>query len=193
MARPLKIDDYVVHRIAEFIHIADAIHDNEEVRSALSRRGIEVVRADGEVLIIDGPIETALDETAQAVGRFICGEVGGKHLKRELRPQILRQLADALERKSARKRKSGKADDIAKIRAAWWKAKTNLKGLYRGDNPTFKEVDSEYYRLTGCHLDRRALKAAGDCPVRPDAKGKKLPQPATKKKAHASRDKKNDS
>lgn len=100
------------------------------------------------------------------IGERLCD------LKPEVRPQILRQIADALEGKSARKRKSGKWDDVAKIREAWRRAKAKLKGLYRGDNPTFKEVAHEYRKLTGWQLDRRALKDA-DCPVRPDKAGRR--------------------
>jgi hypothetical protein len=139
MARPPKFQDYVVHRIAELIQMADGIHENEEARNAMARGRITFVTADESRVNIDRP-----DEIAQEVGRFICGDVGGKHLKPKYRPQILRQIADALERKSARKRKSGKADEIAKIRAAWRKAKAELKGLYRGDNPTFRARRSSW-------------------------------------------------
>jgi hypothetical protein len=59
-----------------------------------------------------------------------------------------------------------------KSREAWRRAKAKLKGLYRGDNPTFKEVAHEYRKLTGWQLDRRALKDA-DCPVRPDKAGRR--------------------
>jgi hypothetical protein len=171
--RPRKIDDYVVHRIAELIQMADGIHENKEVRKAMARGGITFHMADGSRTNID-----TVDEIAVWVGRIICGDVGGSHLKPEYRPQILRQLADALERKSARKRKSGKADDVAKIRTAWLKAKAKQKGLYRGEDPTFREVAEEYLRLTGYNLDRRALKNAGRS-VRVEAKSKKL-SPRTK-------------
>ena len=71
----------------------------------------------------------------------------------------MRQIADALEGKSAKKRKSGKGalanpiDEIEKTRKAWRKAKANLKGLYKGDNPTLKEADNEYHKLTGISTD----------------------------------------
>jgi len=55
-------------------------------------------------------------------------------------------------------------DDIAKIRVSWLKAKAAQKGLFRGGNPTFKEVAQQYYNLTGFPLDRRSLKAAGFSP-----------------------------
>jgi len=166
--RPRKIQDDLVHRITEFIQMADGINENEEVQNAMAHGGIRLIMADGSRVDID-----TLDEIAREVGRFICGDLGGVHLDPKYRPQILRQIADALERKSARKRKSGKSDDIAKIRAAWRKAKAALTGLYRGDNPTFAEVDEIYRRDNpGQHLDRRALKQVG-CPVRPDRRGPK--------------------
>jgi hypothetical protein len=168
MPRPKKVDNYVVHRIAELIHIADAIHDNEEVRSAIAQGGIEVEMADGKFLIIDGPIEVAVEGIAKAVGRFVCGDVGGQHLKPEVRTYVLRRLINALERKFAKERKTP-PDEIALVRVAWLIAKAKLKG---DDYPTFKEADDEYYRLTGWHLDRRALKDA-DRPVRPDKRGVK--------------------
>lgn len=170
MARPPKSQDYFVHRIAELIQMADGIHENEEVRNALARGRITFAMADGGRVNID-----TLDEIAVEIGRVICGDVGGSHLKPKYRPQILRQLADALERKSGRKRKSRKADDIAKIRTAWRTAKAAQKGLFRGDDPTFRKVAEVYCRLTGYKLDRRALKKAG-CSVRPEAKSKKLPR-----------------
>jgi hypothetical protein len=170
MARPPKYQDHFVHRMAELIQMADGIHENEEVRNAMARGGITFVMADGSRVNID-----TLDDIAVEVGRVICGDVGGVHLKPKYRAQILRQIADALERKFARKRKSGKADDIAKIRAAWRKARAKLKGLYKDDNPTFRQAADEYRQDTGFPLDRRALKDAR-CPVRPEAKSKKLPR-----------------
>jgi hypothetical protein len=113
MARPPKWQDHFVHRVAEFIQLADGFHKNENLRAAFAQGGITLVMADGTRVNLD-----SLDEIAVQVGRVICGDVGGRHLKPKLRPQVLRQLADALERKSGRKRKSGKVDDIAKIRAA---------------------------------------------------------------------------
>jgi len=166
--RPPKSQDYFVHRIAELIQMADGIHENREVRNAMARGGITFVMADGSRVNID-----TLDDIAVWIGRVICGDVGGSHLRPKYRAQLLRQVADALERKSSRKRKSGKADDIAKIRTAWLTAKAAQKGLYRGDDPMFREVAEEYYRLTGYNLDRRALKNAGRS-VRPEAKSKKL-------------------
>jgi hypothetical protein len=109
-----------------------------------------------------------LDEIAVAVGRFICGDVGRSHLKPKYRPQIFRQLAELLEGKLAKR-----PDDIATIRAAWREAKAALKGLCRGDNPTWREVDNKYYKRTGYHLDRRALREVTDCPIRPDKRGAK--------------------
>jgi hypothetical protein len=159
MARPPKSQDYVVHRIAELIEIADAMQEDEEVRNAMSRGRITFVMADGKCVDING-----LDEIAAWVGRLICGDVGGVHLDAKYRPQLLRQIADALERKSGKKRKSGKVDDIAKIRVSWLKAKAEQKGLFRGENPTFKEVAQQYYNLTRLPLDRRSLKAAGFSP-----------------------------
>ncbi len=166
--RPPKIQDHLVHRIVELIQMADGILENEKVQNAMARGGIRLIMADGTHVDID-----RLDEIALGVGRFICGGLGGVHLQPKYRPQLLRQIADALEGKSARKRKSGKSDDIAKIQAAWRKAKAALTGLYRGENPTFAEVDEIYLRDNpGQHLDRRALKQAG-CPVRPDRRGPK--------------------
>jgi hypothetical protein len=170
MARPPKSQDWAVHRFAELIQLADGIHENEEVRKAIASGGLVFVMADERRLII-----RTLDEIALLVGRFICGDLGGHHLKPKYRPQILRQIADALERKSARKRKSGKADDIGKIRSAWCTAEVAQKGLFRGDDPTFREVAEAYHTLTGYNLDRRALKNAG-CSVRREAKPKKLPR-----------------
>jgi hypothetical protein len=166
MARPRKSQDYAVHRIAELIKTADGIHENPEAQKAISRGGITLVMADGKEVDV-----RTVDEIAVAVGRFICGDVGKSHLKPEYRPQILRQVADALEGKLARKRKSGKADDDASIRAAWREAKADLKGLYKDDNPTFAEVDRKYHNRTGWYLDRRALPK--DCPTRPDKRGLK--------------------
>ena len=154
----------MVHRIAELIQTADAIHENEEVRKKVSRGGFTLVIADGRAVNIN-----SVDEIAVAVGRFICGDVGRKHLNPEHRPQVLHQVAEALKRKS---RKSGKADDIAKIRAAWREAKAEQKGLHKGDDPTYREVAQKYYKKTGSPLDRRALNKAG-CLVRPDKRGKK--------------------
>jgi hypothetical protein len=77
------------------------------------------------------------------------------------------QIADALKGKSAKKRKSGKADDIAKIQEASRRATAKLKGLYKGDPATFREIAAEYRQLTGFALDRRAVKAAG-CSLRPE-------------------------
>jgi hypothetical protein len=173
MARPPKSQDYFVHRIAELLQMADEMHENEEVRNAMAQGGITLVMADGSRVEIN-----TVDEIAVAVGRIICGDVGDSHLRRNYRAQLLRQLADALERKSAKKRKSGKADDIAKIRTAWRTAKAAQKGLYRGDDPTFREVVEEYYKLTGYNLDRRALKNASRS-VRPQSKSKKLPRRTT--------------
>src|SRR5262249_22608082 len=102
-----------------------------------------------------------------------CEGVWGGRLKPKYRPQILRQIADALEQKTATRRKSGKVDDMAKILTAWRIAKAAQKGLYRGDAPTFKEVPHEYYRSTGYNLDRRALKNVRRS-VRPEARSKKL-------------------
>ena len=170
MARPPKSQDHFVHRIAELIQMADGMQESAKVRDAMARGGISFIMADGSEIKIN-----ALDEIAVAVGRILCGDVGGSHLRANYRPQILRQIADALERKSARKRKSGKADDIAKIRTAWRTAKASQKGLYRGDNPTFREVAAEYHQLTRNYLDRRAVRNAG-CSVRPEARSKKLPR-----------------
>jgi hypothetical protein len=170
MARPPKSQDYLVHRIAELIQMADGIHEDEEVWNAMAQGRITFVMADGTRINIDTP-----DDIPVVVGRFICGDLGGFHLDPTYRPQILNQLADVLKGKTSRKRKSGKADDIAKIRTAWQTAKAAQKGLYRDDDPTFREVAGEYYKLTGYCLDRRALKNAG-CSVRAEAKSKKLPR-----------------
>ena len=78
MARPPKSQDHVVHRIAELIHMADAMHDNEEVGSAMSRGGITLVMADGHSVNID-----TRDEIAVHVGRFIFGDFREKTLKAE--------------------------------------------------------------------------------------------------------------
>ena len=85
MARPPKSQDHFVHRIAELIQMADAMHDNEEVRNAMARGGITLARADGTQVNIN-----TLDEIAVAVDRIICGDVGNSHLRSKYRPQILR-------------------------------------------------------------------------------------------------------
>jgi hypothetical protein len=146
--RPPKMDDYFVHRIADLFRYAD---------------GLQFSQFKEPVIITDKRLIPC------GIGERLCD------LKPEDRPRILHQVAYALAGKSAKKRKSGKADDIAKIREAWPRAKAKLKGLYRGDNPTFREVYAEYHKLTGFPLDRRALKNAG-CPVRPESRRKKLPR-----------------
>jgi hypothetical protein len=152
MARPHKIDDYLVHRIADLFRYADGLQFSQ-----LSKGDVwELTLADKRVLITDA------QDVPRTIGQLLCD------LEPEHRPRILRHVADALKGKLARKRKSGKADDIVKIREAHRRAKAKLKGLYRGDNPTFKEVEQEY----GEHLDRRAL--PNDCPVRLEAKFKKI-------------------
>jgi hypothetical protein len=146
MARPRKIDDYIVHRIADLFRYADG--------PAISK-GDTITLAEHRVLITDDK------GIPHAIGELLCD------LEPEHRPRILHRVADALTGKLARKRKSGKADDIAKIREAWLQAKAKLKGLYKGDNPTKSEVEHEY----GDHLDRRSL--PNHCPLRPDKRGKK--------------------
>jgi len=150
--RPTSGEGYVVHRIAELIRVADAIRDNQKWQ----RDGVTLVMADGRAVNIN-----SLDEIVVGVGRFFC------RLNPEYRPYVLRLLANVLE---------GEApvpDDLAKIRAAWREAKAELKGLYKGDDPTFAEVGRKYHKRHGCRLDRRALSALrkAGCPCRPDKLG----------------------
>jgi hypothetical protein len=161
MARPRKIDDYIVHRIADLFHYTDGLRWSE----LKQRDGWIITLADKRFLV------TFARDVHCAVGEFLCD------LKPKVRPRILRQIADALEGKSARKRKSGKADDIAKIREADRIARAKQRGLYKGDPPTFRQIATEYRQLTGFALDRRAVKDAG-CSVRREPKShrKKLPR-----------------
>jgi hypothetical protein len=157
MARPPKSEDYVVYRITDLFQYSDGLP-----WSTLRRGDLwELTLADQRV-VIGGERDIHL-----AIGELLC------KLKPEYRPHVLRQIANALERKPGKLRKSGKFDDIAKIRLSWRKAKIDQKGLYRGDNPTFKQVATHYHNLTGLQLDRRALKDAG-CPVRSEGKSKRL-------------------
>jgi hypothetical protein len=152
--RPQKKDDWFVHRIA------DLFRYSEQPFWSLPERFHERY-----------PSITSQRDIQCFIGKVLCT------LNPKYRGWVLRQLADALEGKSEKKRKSGKADEIEKTRKAWRKAQAKLRGLYKGDNPTWREADTEYFKLTGFHLDRRALKDAG-CPVRPDKPGrpKKLPR-----------------
>ena len=154
MARPRKGQDYVVHRVADLVRYGKGLPSSQ------FKQGDSITLADKTVRISD------LEDVPWAIGKLLC------NLKFEYLPQVLRQVANALERKPVRK---GRPDDIAKIRIACQKAKAELKGLYRGDDPTFKEVAEQYHKLTGLQLDRRALKDAG-CSVRPESKSKKLPR-----------------
>src|SRR5262249_48472590 len=76
MARPPKIVDYFVHRVAEAIQLVDEIHKNRQMRNEITRGGLEVIMGDGEILTVD-----TQDEIALAVGRNICEGVWGGRLK----------------------------------------------------------------------------------------------------------------
>lgn len=132
MVRPTKSQDYFVHRLADLILVADAMRESGELQNAVAKGGISLQMPDGMCVDVDN-----VDEIAIWIGRTLFGDLDGQQLKPEHRPQILRQIADALERKSGRKRKSGKADELVKMRMAWLTAKAEQSGLYRGDDPTF--------------------------------------------------------
>ena len=66
MARPLKSQDWAVHRFAEVIQMADGIHENEEVRKAIASGGIVFVMADERPLIIHTLDEISLGRDALA-------------------------------------------------------------------------------------------------------------------------------
>jgi hypothetical protein len=163
MAHPRKIDDYVVRRIADLIRYGHSLQWSQ--------------LKDGEAWeIISGEVRlvvTGAHDVYSGIGELLC------KLRPEKRTYVLRRLINVLEGKFDKKRKT-KPDEIALVRQAWKIAKAKLTGLYRGDDPTFKEADAEYYKLTGWHLDRRALKDAG-CPVRPDKRGAKKKIATTRK------------
>jgi len=108
-----------------------------------------------------------LTEAHTQIGRVLCAVSPAD------RPYVLNRLADALRLKP---RKSS-PDAIALVREACRRARAKLKGLYKDDDPTFKEADAEFFKLTGWQLDRRSIKDAGER-VRPDKPGrpKKLPR-----------------
>lgn len=161
MARPTKHEDNLIHRIADLFKYADVYNDGYVDGEELKQdEPVWIHLADKRVLM------NGVQDVHWAISNLLCD------LKPEVRPSVLRRVADALEGKSAKKRKSGKADDIAKIREAWRRAKAKLKGLYKGDNPTRREVEKIY----GEHLDRRSLKNA-DCPIRPDKRGRRKQLP----------------
>jgi hypothetical protein len=161
MARPTKHDDWLVHRMAELIRYSNLPFSTLPERF---RRNY--------------PDITNTRDIQCFVGKILCSEWNP-----EYRSWFFRQVADALAGKSGKKRKSGEAekgehvDELEKTRAAWRKAKAKLTGPYRDDNPTFQEVDDEFYQANGWHLHRRALPALG-CHCRPDKRGrpKKLPR-----------------
>jgi hypothetical protein len=154
MARPNKKDDYFVRRIADWFRYHDTLPWSK-------------LKQGDRWDIISGDVRfrsTGVGDIHGGIGLALC------EVTPEKRPYVLRQLITLLEGKSDKKRKT-KPDEIALVRVAWRRAKAKLTGLYKGDNPTFKKVDAEYYKLTGWHLDRRSL--PNDCPVRPDKRGRK--------------------
>jgi hypothetical protein len=155
MARPQKTQDYVVHRIAEAIHIADFLRGNEKEREDARRNGIEVIVGGGKRVIV-----RTREELAYGIGQFIL------RLKTRVRPKVLSHLVEVLEGNSPR-------DKIAKARDAYRSAQAEYAPAKI--KPTFKEVALKHPG----HLDRRVLKDEGDCPVRPDKRriNKKLPRP----------------
>jgi hypothetical protein len=159
MPRPRKIDDYLVRRLVDLFHYADSPSFLSQVKAG------DTITLAEERVVISGP-----RDIPWGIGQTLCD------LRPEKRTYVLRLLINVLEGKKEKERKTP-PDEIALVRIAWRKAKAKLKGLYRGDNPTFKEADTEFYRDNRWHLDRRALKDAG-CPIRPDKRGvkKKLPR-----------------
>jgi hypothetical protein len=156
MARPRKIDDSFVHRIAGLIRAADTIQRQiEEVLSAIAQAGIKVEKADAKFLI--GDLVNIRRLIHEAVGRFICGEVGRKHLTPEKRTYLLRRLINAQE---GNKKRKTPPDEISLVRRSVAKARAKLTDFNRGDDPTFKEADAQFYEDNGWHLDRRAIKDA---------------------------------
>jgi hypothetical protein len=146
MARPRKGEDYIMQRIADLFRYADGLPFSK------LKQGEEwELRFLGtKPLLI-----TSKRDIHCAIGLGLCD------VEPNLRPYVLNRLADALRQKP---RKSS-PDEIALVREAWRKAKAGLK-----KNPTFKEADAEYHKLTGYHLNRRALRDAG-CPIRPGKRG----------------------
>jgi hypothetical protein len=132
MARPQKIQDWLVQRVADMFRYAHR-----------------------------------LTEAHTQIGRVLCNVPPAD------RPWFLNRLADALRKKP---RKSS-PDAIALVQEACRRARSKLKGLYKDDDPTWKEANAEFFKLTGYKRDRRSIKDAGER-VRPDKPGrpKKLPR-----------------
>ena len=149
MARPPKGEDYIVQRIADLFHYADGL-DFSKLKEG-DEWELRFLGTTPRLITSERDIHCA-------IGEFLCD------VEPNIRPYVLNRLADALRQKP---RKSS-PDDIAKIREAHRSA---------GDNPTWQKVDAEYHKLTGFHLDRRALEDAG-CSIRPGKRGrpKKLPR-----------------
>jgi hypothetical protein len=162
MARPPKIDDWLVHRIAELFNYADEISELGEFPKT----------PDGKaVLLVWLPSPTSLDAKPLPIKneKVIPNAIGYllSQIKPEKRPYVLRRLADVLKGK---RRKS--ADDLAKIIEACRRAKAKW-----GEDTTFAKVEEEYRKVTGFHrLDRRALDGLRDCPWVRSKRKKKLPR-----------------
>src|SRR5438105_3861117 len=97
MARPHKIDDYVVHRIAELFRYADAESDE-----FVFQRGDVIMLAEQRLLI------TSNKCIPHAIGELLCD------LEPKQRPRILYQVADVLRRKPRKL-----PDNLAVIREAY--------------------------------------------------------------------------
>jgi len=179
MARPNKKVNYIVRRIADLFHYYDRLP-----WSKLKQGKEWKLRFPGTRPMLI----TSKRDIECAIG-LVLGELEPKK-----RPYVLRQLIKVLEGKSDKKRKT-KSDEIALVREAWRGAKrrrAKAKLLFlvavrtvqarlplwalpfllkTGDNPTYREADTEFFKDNGYHLDRRALKDA-DCPVRPGKPGR---------------------
>jgi hypothetical protein len=150
--RPQKTQDYVVHRLANIIHIADALHENKKLREEAELNGIEVFLGGMNRPLI---VRTQ-DELAWGLGQFIL------RLKKRVRAQVLRHLVKVLEGKSPR-------DKIAKARDAYCSAQAEYAPAEI--KPTFVEAAQKH----SGHLDRRTLKDDG-LEVRRERRPKKLPR-----------------
>jgi hypothetical protein len=156
--RPRASEDYLVHRIAELFQYVDGLPFSQLEQGAVIEMG------NGSRFPVTN--EKHLSST---IGELLCG------FTPEARPYVLRQIANALEKKRGKSRKTP-PDERARIQRAWREAKAK-----HGDNPTFSDVNHEY---RGWHLDRRALQDAG-CHVRPDKRGR--PHGKRKRKPRAFR------
>ena len=153
MARPHKIDDYIVHEIADLIRYGALLP-----WSQLEQEGNPFTVRLGEKEVI----VTRKEQIYLAIGKLVCD------LRETERPRILRQIAKAL--------KTNAQDEITQIRIAAKQAQAEY--LPTDIKPTHKEIEEKL----GRHLDRRTLKLAFKPhapPVRPENR-KKSPRPQKK-------------